>query len=448
MSAMNGLEIADAPTTAVLPQGYRITEKGILRRNKHTGNWEVLCATPILLRSQLRNVETNEQLLEIVFRPAHTSCWKSLVVPSATLFKAQGLTKLANYGISVGSANAVDLARFLRKLYEENMFYIPMKKAMSHMGWWETNFVPGAEGDLTVIPPHGTERLVDAYSQSGSLEEWVGGIETYREVPIFRFLLSASFAAPLLHVLRQPTFIIHSCGRTRSGKTAAVEAALSVWGFPGELLTSFYTTKIGLTRLLMFHHNLPVGVDERKTLGAGDKVLFAIIMLMLSEQIIEHRSNSAGDMQSQRRWNTIIFTTGEDPIVEAISKFGNTGSRIIEINGSPCKSEMDASDLYDFIGKQYGTAGQVYIKKLVELIQDDPKFINNQYKDFKKQLFAEFFSTEVSSQIPYIATVAVGDFLSSQWIFGATEEEAKQEALNVSRDIVSLIIGSGKSDKD
>jgi len=48
------------------------------------------------------------------------------------------------------------------------------------------------------------------------------------------------------------------------GKTAALKAALSVWGDPEGLMASFYATRVGLERLAGFFRDLPLGIDEKQ----------------------------------------------------------------------------------------------------------------------------------------------------------------------------------------
>lgn len=442
----NGVEIESAPVKAKVPAGWRVSEEGILRKNERTEEWELICATPVLFMSQLENVGDDQQALEIVFRTPDKKRWKSLVVPPSVLFTAQNLRKLADYGISVGTSNDKALAHFLQLLYAENASLIPMKKAVGHMGWWGSNFLPGAEDNLTLNPPPGMLSIANAYRQSGSLEKWVKGIKPYRANPIFRFLVSASFAAPLLKVIGQRSFTIHTWGRSRSGKTAALKAALSVWGCPEELLVSFYGTKTGLERILAFHHNLPVGVDERQILGDGNQDLIEALTYIFSEGKGKHRGNAQGGLQEQLEWNTIIFTTGEQPVVAGTAKLEGVGSRILELKGKPCKSEMDAISLHGFLREEFGTAGPVYIAKLVEILQTQPKLLKNLYREFETQLTAKYLQTQVAAHISYIAVVVLADFLSAWWIFGDTEEQAKKEAMDLASEIADVLANSNNSD--
>src|SRR5690606_36006305 len=111
----------------------------------------------------------------------------------------------------------------------------------------------------------GSATVVSGYSSSGDFAEWRKAVEPIRNGhPIARFMLSAAFAAPLLKLVNQRVFIIHAWGASRGGKTAAAKAALSVWGDPDTLITTFNATRVGLERTAAFYSDLPLVIDEKQ----------------------------------------------------------------------------------------------------------------------------------------------------------------------------------------
>ena len=79
-------------------------------------------------------------------------------------------------------------------------------------------------------------RWATAYCKNGTLEAWVASMAPHRNRPRFRFILAASFAAPLLAIIKQRIFFVYNWGGSRGGKTAALKAALSAWGDPERLM--------------------------------------------------------------------------------------------------------------------------------------------------------------------------------------------------------------------
>ena len=103
-----------------------------------------------------------------------------------------------------------------------------------------------------------------AYCQAGEMEKWVETMRPHRERDKFRFILAASFAAPLLRILKQRIFFVYNWGGSKGGKTAALKAALSAWGDPERLMVNFNATQVGLERTASFFCDLPLGIDERQ----------------------------------------------------------------------------------------------------------------------------------------------------------------------------------------
>ena len=83
-------------------------------------------------------------------------------------------------------------------------------------------------------------------------------INPYRKNNLFRFILASSFASVLLTPLGHRIFMVFNWGNSRAGKSAALYAALSVWGNPYDLVTTFNTTAVGIERLAGFYNDLPL----------------------------------------------------------------------------------------------------------------------------------------------------------------------------------------------
>lgn len=153
--------------------------------------------------------------------------------------------ELSNFGISVNATNSRHLIKYLSELEIENEDIIPIIKAVSKLGWREGKLIPFSENNnIEVDIDYKLQKWVNAYSEKGTLEDWVKSIKPFRENNIFRFIMSASFAAPLLKLLGHRIFIVFNWGNSRAGKTSALKAALSVWGNPNDLTLTFNSTMV------------------------------------------------------------------------------------------------------------------------------------------------------------------------------------------------------------
>ena len=63
--------------------------------------------------------------------------------------------------------------------------------------------------------------MATAYCQNGTFEKWVEHMTPHRSRQKFRFILAASFAAPLLRIVKQRIFFVYNWGGSKGGKTAA-----------------------------------------------------------------------------------------------------------------------------------------------------------------------------------------------------------------------------------
>src|SRR5690606_5552018 len=113
------------------------------------------------------------------------------------------IIQLANKSLPVSSETAKDLVRYLTDLERENLHTLPVRRSTTSMGWVGNNFLPGAQGDIVLDLEDGTAAIADGYRESGTLEKWVASMEQIRKYPISRFMLAASFAAPLLKLVGQ-----------------------------------------------------------------------------------------------------------------------------------------------------------------------------------------------------------------------------------------------------
>ena len=75
-----------------------------------------------------------------------------------------------------------------------------------------------------------SQKWLAAYQAKGNIEKWIENIKIFRTNNIFRFVLSASFAAPLLKIIGHRSFFVHNWADSRSGKTAALKRGIKCLG--------------------------------------------------------------------------------------------------------------------------------------------------------------------------------------------------------------------------
>jgi len=398
------------------PQGYYITPEGILKENQLKKTGEIITIevtkTPIIISKKLKEIETNREKTEIIYLADNLK--KSIVIDKGVIASTREILELANYGILVNSNNAKLLVQYLYDFESANLKKIPILLMSKKLGWYKEMFIP-YEPNIIVEQ---NDTLFEGLTPAGTLEEWLQKIKEFRFNEAFRFMLSASFTAPILRLLNRRIFLVHLWGDSRSGKTATLKAALSVWGNPDDLVVTFNATKVGLEKIASFYNDLPIGIDERQVANNQEFIENLVYMLSLGKGKL--RGSKYGGLQPLSTWHTVILSTGEDPLSNATTNEG-VFTRTIEINLKPFNDETEARQCYQVIQSNYGLAG----RKWIELIKQD-KSLLQQIKMTEQNLFdtiLEQYPKILQSHAQALALVGAVDIITSKLIFGEKEPE-------------------------
>jgi putative DNA primase/helicase len=412
--------IQGAPVKLKQPPGWIADESGIYHIDTETGHPKCICRTPIILSRRMKSLDTGEEKAEIAF--LRDGRWNTTIVERSTLFQSRTITELANLGITVTSENAANIVRYLAALEAENIDLLDISRCVNQLGWYGKNFLPGLEGDLVIDVDRSSKKWVDAYSMEGNFEKWRDNIRPYRDNLIFRFILASSFAAPLLKLLNHRIFMVHNWGDSRGGKTAALKAALSVWGNPENLMANFNATKVGLERLAGFFNDLPLGIDEKQVLGKNQELIESLIYT-LNTGNSKVRGTKSGGLQTSKNWRSIILTTGEEPLTTGSSQSG-VHTRAVQIFGSPFNEESLAREMHELSALNYGQAGPKFVQALLDELDRDNQFLKSTFNEIQT-LIAKNHNDKISSHISSVSLVAIADRLVSKWIFEEDDVEVK-----------------------
>lgn len=409
--------ISDAPIHLRQPEGWVYSEKGISVIDEKQYTPTNICRTPIILTQRLKSIETGDEKMEIAFK--RDDQWHTAIYPRSTIFSSRSITALADLGCTITSENAKQVVRFLGALEAENIDIIPKADATSTFGWQPgKRFIPGHDQGLALDIDPSQKGMATAYCQNGTMEKWVGHMAPHRERDKFRFILAASFAAPLLRIVKQRIFFVYNWGGSKGGKTAALKAALSAWGDPERLMVNFNATQVGLERTAAFYCDLPLGIDERQLAGNNQGALEKIVY-MIASGTGKIRGAKGGGLQAIHQWRTVALATGEEPLSTDTTQTG-VSTRVLEIYGGPFDNEQDAGIMHQQAVMDCGWAGPAFIERIVKL---DERTICEAYEAM--QLFIRAVSEgKNGSHISGIAAVALADAMIDSWFFGAGSEMA------------------------
>lgn len=422
--------VKGAPVNLRQPEGWIYSDKGISRIDEKEYTPKMVCRTPIILTQRLKSLETGEEKIEIAFK--RDGEWHRAIYPRSTIFTARAITVLADLGCTVTSENAKQVVRFLSALEAENIDIIQKADATSTFGWQPgRRFIPGREQGIVLDIDPSQKGMAAAYCRNGDMEHWIRTMAPHRERDKFRFILAASFAAPLLRILKQRIFFVYNWGGSKGGKTAALKAALSAWGDPDRLMVNFNATQVGLERTASFYCDLPLGIDERQLAGKNQESLEKTIY-MIASGTGKIRGSKGGGLQAIHQWRTVALATGEEPLSTETSQTG-VSTRVLEIYGGPFDDEKQASLMHQEAPMNCGWAGPEFIEELIGI---DEREICDKYEEMSKYV-ASISQGKSGSHVAGIAAVALADSMIDSWFFSGEnrdKEEAKCDQNEENRD--------------
>ncbi len=432
-------ELPQPPILLRTPQEYVVRANGIYKYSRSDGQLEPqpFTWTPLLITRVLMGA-AGDLKSEIAY--LRGGRWHMATYPRRVLASAQEIVTLAERGIDVTSENRSEVVRYLSTLERENTDRIPEVRRITHCGWIDRDaFYPGAAPDVVLDTSDGSGRYARIGQASGNAQAWAGQMGALRGNSIFRFILAAAFAPPLLKILRQRIFVLYNWGDSKGGKTAAMLCALSAWGDPDSMRISFDATKTAIEETAGFFTDVPFGINERQLAG-GKQEFVENIIYMLSEGAGRARGKRGGGLRETTTWRGVMLANGEESLTVGSTQTG-VSTRALEVYGKPFDDKATASAMYAFVAQHHGHAGPAFVRRLIET---DDETLQRLYDDFRRQLRGTAEAGD--SHLDSACVVAVADCLAGQWIFGETPEAARAGALGATRDILAGMQSTEESD--
>lgn len=216
------------------------------------------CYHPILPVERLKNLETGEEQIKLAYK--RNGRWNEIVVPKIMITSASKIVALSGRGIAVTSENAKLLVKYLADVENGNDDYIDVQYSTSKLGWIENEFIP-YDTDIIFDGDSRFKQTFESVSERGNYETWLDHVKELRKSGRIevKFLLAASFASVLVHLLGGLPFFVDLWGETEGGKTVSLMVAASVWANPDEsrYIGDFKTTDVALeAKADMLNHYL------------------------------------------------------------------------------------------------------------------------------------------------------------------------------------------------
>lgn len=418
---------------AVVPSGWKVSMKcGIQKVVRGTNSDELLgvCICPIVITKRLENFDDGSEKIELgFFRDGH---WKRLVAPRSSVFNRTSIIKYADSGLPVSSKNAADIVAYLSDYENANLNVIPLVKSISRVGWLDSSsFFPYIKNKDIIFESEHKEamRIAESMTPTGSFELWLKSAKLLRANLFGRFLLASSFASPMLEILKHRVFFVHIWNDSKSGKTAAIKMAISVWGDPARLMGSFNATNVGLERMACILKHIPFAIDELQVLNSR-KLSVENIIYSLANGFGRLRGSKDGTIQETVSWRNSVITSGEQPMTKENSNDGAM-TRVLELYGKPCDNAEYAHQFHLISENNYGFAGRIFVEYLINNVIKNKNQADKQFEKMCKEIKHKCAENDDYSHLDNIAIVCLGDYYSSISVFEENERDAWNEAVDM-----------------
>lgn len=425
----NRTKFVDAPLQLRCGE-WNCNSNGVYKQieDKKTGEEVKLFATKqqILPTGLIENIETGEQkyILSYSLRRNQGYLWKNIRVEPATCCSKTKIINLANIGIKVTDQTAKQLVNYIDEMYGLNEDILPIKKAISHLGWIGKEFYPYVQ-DIEFDGDTEQEKIVEALKEKGSLEIWARECKEFRKNLLVRIMMDACLASVLIEKIGGLCFVLHLWGASGMGKTVALLVSASIWGKPDNLLSSADATVNYCTNRAAFFRNLPVLIDETQIANTSRENGLDKLIYLMTEGKTRGRLDKNSKERNGKSWSCVSIFTGERPIVSNKSGAGAV-NRVIELELEN-KLFEDFGHALEVARGNYGHAGKVFIDYIKKM---DLKGITEEYNTICKEVAGISGSTGKQNQ--NLSFLLLADKLAGECIF------QEEEPLSIS-DLIGFL---------
>lgn len=401
------------------------TEDGIYLNNPSTGYTDILaCYHPILPVERLKNLETGEEQVKIVYK--RNGRWDEIIAPKTIVTSANKIVSLSGRGIAVTSENAKYLVRYLADVENANEEHIKVQYSTSKLGWVKGGFLPYD----THIVFDGDARfgqIAESVVHAGSRDKWYSHVRELRRTKRMeiKFLLAASFSSVLIQPLGGLPFFVDLWGDTEGGKTVDLMLAASIWANPDEnaYIKDYKGTEVGLEATCDLLNNLPLILDDSSKKNRKIEDNFEGLVYDLCSGKGKTRSNKELGLNRESRWKNCILTNGERPLTSYVTQ-GGAINRILEIE---CGNRLfdDPGSTAELVKHNYGHAGREFVAAVKEIGFEQIRTVQ---KDFLKQLSSD---EKMQKQSLSLSIILTADRLATDCLFKDGQYISLEEAREV-----------------
>lgn len=423
-SLENWTNFSGCPYDQMQCNGWIATDEKIYKENPFGYSDILACYHPILPLERMKNLETGEEQIRLGYK--RNGHWDEMIVPKTMITSASKIVALSGRGISVTSENAKFLVQYLADVENANDDYIKVQYSSSKLGWIKNDFIP-YDTDIVFDGDSRFKQIFDSIGEHGSREQWYRHAKELRRsgrIEI-KFLLAASFASILVHLLGGLPFFVDLWGETEGGKSVTLMLAASVWANPDEsrYIGDFKTTDTALEARADMLNNLPMMLDDTSKTSARIRDNFEGIVYDLCSGKGKSRSNKELGVNRENRWKNCILTNGERPLNSYVNQ-GGAINRILEVECGE-KVYEDPQRTANLLKQNFGFAGKDFVAVVKEIGIGEIREIQ---REIQEQIYDD---DKMQKQSISLSIVLTADRIATEWLFQDGQYISIQDAKKV-----------------
>lgn len=363
-----------------LPDNFSRDKKGIIYTDK-TGKIIEVFPYDLYPVSLAQDESLKQEIMTLKVCDPHSG-WFEVKFRTALLHDAKALLMtLADQGVHPHYGKE-EKALFMSLLssYMQSLKDRREKVVLSKQMGWLTKpdgtemFVLGdriinKSGIQTIGVARTADQIINSIKKIGHLKPWVEATSLLNNQGLepWAFTLAAlGFGAPLIKFTGYKGAMLSMVGDSGLGKTAMGWFALSMWGDPNKLQMVQRDTLNATVARMAFYNNLPLFVDEVTNIDAKSLSDMAYLITQGRDKYTLDQKRSEREAMT---WETIGAASSNKSLIDIMGGYKSNASaeinRIFEYD-FPKGMDFQGTKIYHAITKNYGHAGEVYAKYLVD----------------------------------------------------------------------------------
>jgi hypothetical protein len=409
-----------------IPAGYEIDEEGTYKVIFVDGERRLqrIAHQPIIVSGYLREVSTGRVRLHITWK-TDDGYWDSDAVEMRQAKTVHGIAHMISEGFPANSVNALDIIQYLEEAQAINRKRgtLAIARTAVQMGWqgkgWTDGFVIGrafitpdgevVDGlDLKRTPVEnwvpglvfykgleGTETLLDAFNERGTLQEWTEALILGAPYSRLRLQLYANLVPPLFKPLGIRTFGGDWSNTTSTGKSTGMIYGGSVLGRPEignatSPIKSWGGSIPAIERLAAAICDLPLNLDDTKNAIKRNPDIVSRIIYLLGQGETQARATPNG-LQPSYPIRTVLLTNGEAPAISYSTNDPGAKTRILTIRGVPfAEDNSNGAELSAEITERFREVYGVVYKRWIAWITRQLKTRREKWLESLKERRAKY----------------------------------------------------------